>query len=159
MFVLKIQWVNMENLEGLERLLDFSINELKVLDERYVLIENSGDDNICYLGIHQILYDDFMANKFTKCYKNLKKVYGEEKLDLVILKDPNTIREKIKNILIFILDKLDTKDIKILFQEDGKNSIPSLIFDIVSKDLKLVKQSYDDSKFPCRDVELICERR
>lgn len=147
MYTIHLSYLNLDNLKGVERLLSYPLNELETLRDRYVLINHTDHPNTSLIVIHEVMYDDLATNNLLDEYARLEREFDANKIDLVIVKNCLVIKNKLKNIFDMVFEKLNRIEdrIGVTFKQSGEfaNSIPSIIYDTIWKEFRLIKQDYE----------------
>lgn len=142
--ILQLIVLNPDNIEYVyPKILDTSVDGLKRLYDNYTLQSLKSVNNFQICTIYDVMYDDIVmdiSNERQEMYDKLVEIYDQQVIDLFINNDKERIRNKIKRIIEFTMDKVYKTDTMIIqyfdlkLDQGGPIGVINIINDILKND-------------------------
>lgn len=152
---LNFTYLRMDQFPLLEGILSSNMENLKMLNDKYSLISHTDYPLFHDCIIYNFIYDDLMKYKefgyLRMFYNEFVEKFGQEKVDLFVVKDRKEIENKIYDAIVFAFDKIYKSDIiEITFNKDARispsalHSITNIIHEIIFNHFTIIEQRYDE---------------
>lgn len=150
---LNFTYFKIDQLPLLEEILSSDIESLKEMNSRYSLISHTTYPMFHDCNIYNFIYDDLMEYKdsgyLRMFYNEFIEKFGQEKVDLFVVKDKKEIENKIYDAIVFAFDKVyKTDKIEVSFINDPdlfhySYSILNIIYSVLTDHFTIIKSNID----------------
>lgn len=134
---------DINNIRSLAGIFDLGLSTCKELRERYTLISAEGNPSHNVCTIYDVPYQDIICSSesIIDRYDRFVTRYGSELVDLIVIEDTKVIKNKIRDIILFAIDKVYKSDrILITYNDCDSSSIPDLILESLKENFFIFSQ-------------------